>query len=155
MSSRKRLDRLYRIRQLEEDQARMTLESSVSVLRRTQMQVGEAMAEEHGARVRRNGLLGEPGADMHAWMGPESEAQLQRVIAVRTARVLPRLEFETQKKREGYIERRRERQKLESLLARAKEKEAIELERKTRAELDDLVLARRRYEELQLQREEN
>jgi flagellar export protein FliJ len=155
MSSRKRLDRIYRIRQMEEDQARMTLESSVAQLRRTQLQVGEAMAEEQGARVRRNGVLGELNAEMQAWMGPESEAQLQRVIAVRTARTLPRLEFETQKKREGYIDRRRERQKLESLLTKAKEKEASELERRSRAELDDLVLARRRYEELRVQREEN
>jgi flagellar export protein FliJ len=155
MSSRKRLDRIYRIRQIEEDQARMTLESSVALLRRTQMQVGEAMMVEQGARVRRNAVLGEPAANLDAWMEPESEAQLQRLIAVRTARALPRLEFDTQKKREGYIDRRRERQKLESLLTRAKEQEAVERERKSRAELDDLVLARRRYEELRAQHEEN
>jgi len=140
---------------MEEDQARMTLESSVAMLRRTQLQVGEAMVSEQGARVRRNAVLGEPAADVHAWMGPETEAQLQRVIAVRTARVLPRLEFDAQKKREGFLDRRQERQKLESLLTRAKEQETIELERRSRAELDDLVLARRRYEELRFQREEN
>ncbi len=48
--------------------------------------------------------------------GPESEAQLQRVFAVRSARTIPRLEMEIQVKKDGYLERRRERQKLESLL---------------------------------------
>src|ERR1700693_922162 len=45
-NSRKRLGRIYKIRQIEEDQARLGLESSVAVLRRTQMQVGEALTAE-------------------------------------------------------------------------------------------------------------
>jgi flagellar biosynthesis chaperone FliJ len=87
-------------------------------------------------------------------MGPESEAQLQRVLAVRSARTIPRLEQEVQIRRDGYLDRRRERQKLESLLTRAEEQEAMERERKSRAELDDLVQSRRRYEWLRSQEEQ-
>jgi hypothetical protein len=140
---------------MEEDQARLGLESSVAVLRRTQMQVGEALEAEQGARVRRNAALAEPAMEPNGWLGPESEAQIQRVVAVRTARAIPRLEAEIQAKRDGYFERRRERQKLESLLHKAEEKEALETERKNRAELDDLLQARRRYEWLRAQDEQS
>ena len=138
---------------MEEDQARLVLESSVAVLRRTQMQVGEALEAEQAARVQRNSVLAESAAELNGWLGPESEAQIQRVVAVRTARAIPRLEAEIQAKRDGYFERRRERQKLESLLHKAEEKEALEMERKSRAELDDLLQARRRYEWLRAQEE--
>jgi flagellar export protein FliJ len=154
-NTRKRLGRIYKIRQIEEDQARLGLESSVAVLRRTQMQVGEALTAESGARGRRNAVLAEPSAELHGWMGPESEAQLQRVIAVRTARAIPKLEMEVQVKRNGYLERRRERQKLENLVKKAAEREAMEIERKSRAELDDLVQARRRYEWLRAQQQQS
>ena len=138
---------------MEEDQARLGLESSVASLRRAQTQVGEALTAEQGARGRRNSALLEPQSEALGWMGPESEAQLYRVFAVRSARVIPRLEMEVQAKRDGFLERRRERQKLENLLTRAEEQEAMERERKSRAELDDLVQSRRRYEWLRSQEE--
>jgi hypothetical protein len=138
---------------MEEDQARLGLESSVATLRRAQMQVGEALTAEQAARGRRNHALLEPETEVYGWMGPESEAQLQRVAAVRIARVIPRLEQEIQVRRDGYFERRRERQKLESLLTRAEEQESKEMERKSRAELDDLLQSRRRYEWLRSQDE--
>jgi flagellar biosynthesis chaperone FliJ len=153
--SRKKLGRLHKIRQMQEDQARLGLESSVALLRRAQMQVGEALTAEQAARGRRNHALVEPEVEVHGWMGPESEAQLQRVFAVRSARTIPRLEVEIQAKRDGYFDRRRERQKLESLLTRAEEQEAMERERKSRAELDDLLQSRRRYEWLRSQEEQS
>jgi hypothetical protein len=140
---------------MQEDQARLGLESSVALLRRAQTQVGEALTAEQAARGRRNHAFVEPEAEAYGWMGPESEAQLQRVFAVRSARAIPRLEMEVQAKREGYFDRRRERQKLETLLTRAKEQEAMERERKSRAELDDLLQSRRRYEWLRSQEEQS
>jgi hypothetical protein len=140
---------------MQEDQARLGLESSVALLRRAQMQVGEALTAEQAARGRRNHAFMEPEAEAYGWKGPESEAQLQRVFAVRSARPIPRLEMEVQAKREGYFERRRERQKLETLLTRAEEQEAMERERKSRAELDDLLQSRRRYEWLRSQEEQS
>jgi flagellar export protein FliJ len=154
-NSRKRLGRIFRIRQMEEDQARLGLESSVAVLRRTQMQVGEALEAELEARVRRNSALVDPMTETNGWLWPESEGQIQRVVAVRAARGIPRLEAEIQAKRDGYFERRRERQKLENLLHKAEEKESLEMERKSRAELDDLVQARRRYEWLRAQEDQS
>jgi flagellar biosynthesis chaperone FliJ len=140
---------------MEEDQARLGLESSVAMLRRAQTQVGDALTAEQAARVRRNEAFLDPELEAFGWMGPESEAQLQRVVAVRSARTIPRLEIEVQAKRDGYFERRRERQKLETLLTRAEEQEAAERERKSRAELDDLLQSRRRYEWLRAQAEQS
>jgi flagellar biosynthesis chaperone FliJ len=153
--SRKKLGRLHAIRQMQEDQSRLVLESSVALLRRAQTQVGEALTAEQAARGRRNHAFVEPEAEAYGWKGPESEAQLQRVFAVRSARAIPRLEMEVQTKREGYFDRRRERQKLETLLTRAEEQEAMERERKSRAELDDLLQSRRRYEWLRSQEEQS
>jgi len=150
---RKRLGRLHKIRQMEEDQARLGLESTVAMLRRAQTQVSDALTAEQAARGRRNYAFLEPESEPYGWMGPESEAQLQRVVAVRSARTIPRLEQEVQIRRDGFLDRRRERQKLESLLTRAEEQEAMERERKSRAELDDLVQSRRRYEWLRSQEE--
>jgi hypothetical protein len=138
---------------MEEDQARLGLESTVATLRRAQMQVNDALAAEQAARGRRNNAFLEPESEPYGWMGPESEAQLQRVLAVRSARTIPRLEQEAQIRRDGFLDRRRERQKLESLLTRAEEQEAMERERRSRAELDDLVQSRRRYEWLRSQEE--
>lgn len=152
---RKRLGRIHKIRQMEEDQARLGLENSVAMLRRAQTQVGEALMAEQAARGRRNYAFVEPDSEPYGWMGPESEAQLQRLLAVRSARTIPRLEQDVQLRRDGFLDRRRERQKLESLLTRAEEQEATERERKSRAELDDLVQSRRRYEWLRSQEEQS
>jgi flagellar biosynthesis chaperone FliJ len=152
---RKRLGRLHKIRQMEEDQARLGLESAVATLRRAQTQVGEALTAEQAARGRRNYAFVDPDSEPYGWMGPESEAQLQRLLAVRSARTIPRLEQEVQVRRDGFLDRRRERQKLESLLSRAEVQEAMERERKSRAELDDLVQSRRRYEWLRSQEEQS
>jgi flagellar biosynthesis chaperone FliJ len=140
---------------MEEDQARLGLENSVAMLRRAQTQVGEALMAEQAARGRRNYAFVEPDSEAYGWMGPESEAQLQRLLAVRSARTIPRLEQDVQLRRDGFLDRRRERQKLESLLTRAEEQEAMERERKSRAELDDLVQSRRRYEWLRSQEEQS
>lgn len=152
-NSRKRLGRLYRIRQVEEDQARLELQSSVAALRRTQARIGEALTAEREARSRRNAALcqpeaapyGAPYGPSYEWIGAESEAQIQRVLAVRTARAIPKLERDSQTRRDAYFDRRRESRKLESLLHKAEEKEQLETERRERSELDDLLQARRYY----------
>jgi flagellar biosynthesis chaperone FliJ len=67
------------------------------------------------------------------------------VLAVRTARAIPKLERDSQTRRDAYFDRRRESRKLESLLHKAEEKEHLETERRERSELDDLLQARRYY----------
>jgi flagellar export protein FliJ len=64
---------------------------------------------------------------------------------VRQARTIPRLTSDSDSKRETYLERRRERQRLETLLEKASAKERNERERRIRAEMDDLFQIRRRF----------
>ncbi|HEY4046580.1 MAG TPA: hypothetical protein VGM27_06920 [Acidobacteriaceae bacterium] len=139
-----RLARIHRIRQIEEDQARLAVESAVGRLRRAEAGVEEAVREESEARSRRNHALGDYGGKPHAWIGAEREAQIHRVVAVRNALKIPQIACEIQAKREVYVERRRERQKIETLLQSALEKQRVEVERKLRAQIDDLFQLRRR-----------
>lgn len=112
------------------------------MLRQAQAGVEEAMANEREARGRRNAALALNDPPSSRWIEIESEAQMHRVAAVRQARRLPALEEEIDVRREEYLTRRRERQKLEKLLARAAEKERFEQQRRTRAMVDDLFQAR-------------
>src|SRR5271156_4095804 len=65
---RKRLGRLHKIRQMEEDQARLGLESTVAMLRRAQTQVSDALTAEQAARGRRNYAFLEPESEPYGWM---------------------------------------------------------------------------------------
>jgi BMFP domain-containing protein YqiC len=139
-----RLARIHRIRQIEEDQARHAVESVVGALRSIEAGVEQAIRDESEARSRRNHALGDFGEKPDGWIGAEREAQIHRVVAVRNALKIPEIEREIQAKRELYLGCRRERQKLETLLAGALKKQRIEIERKLRAQIDDLFQLRRR-----------
>jgi flagellar biosynthesis chaperone FliJ len=145
-SGRERLGRVHRIRQLEEDQSRLALQSTVAALRQAEARIERALLEEAAARDRRNAALLENGGKSEEWKSSESEAQIHRVLAVRDARALPSLVEEVGLHRELYFDRRRERQKLEGLVKRAAEEQKLETEQKDRKEIDDLHQARRRYD---------
>jgi len=113
--------------------------------------VERALAQEKSARGRRNAALLETGRsgaalDPERWRQAESEAQIHRVLAIRHARSLPALEKEAAAMREEYLERRRERQKLEKLLTKAAEEERIANERRTAAAMEGLLQGRRWHE---------
>ncbi len=131
---------------MEEDQARITLEHPVAALRQAQAVVERAVSAEQNARLQRNSALNGTGVGSQSWIASESEAQINRVLAVRAALVVPKLEQEIGAKREAYFDRRLERRKAETLLERAVGKENREYERRSRAEIEDLLQARRRYE---------
>lgn len=139
-----RLARIHRIRQIEEDQARLAVESAVGALRRAEASVEQALRDEFEARSRRNDALLHQAGGPDDWVRSEREAQIHRVAAVRNAQKIPEITSEIEAKREIYLERRRERRKLETLLQSALEKQRIELERKLRAQIDDLFQIRRR-----------
>jgi flagellar export protein FliJ len=139
-----RLARIHRIRQIQEDQARLAVESGVGALRRAEARIERAVGEEFEARGRRNDALVDHGGRPDDWVRAEREAQIHRVAAVRSAREIPEITREIEAKREVYLECRRERRKLETLLQSALEKQRLERERKLRAQIDDLFQIRRR-----------
>lgn len=139
-----RLARIHRVRQIEEDQARLAVESAVGALRRAEASIEQAIREESEARSRRNDALVDHAGRPDDWVRAEREAQIHRVAAVRSAREIPGITSEIEARREVYLECRRERRKLETLLQSAFEKQRLELERKLRAQMDDLFQIRRR-----------
>lgn len=147
---KRRLGRLHRIRALEEDLARTTVEGAVAAVRLAETGIERALAQEKAARGRRNAALLETGPsaalDPERWRQAESEAQIHRVLAIRHARSLPALEKEAAALREEYLERRRERQKLEKLLTKAAEEERIANERRSAAAMEGLLQGRRWHE---------
>lgn len=145
-SGRERLGRVHRIRQLEEDQSRIALRSTLTALHEAEARIERALLGERAARDRRNAVLLENGEGSEDWQGSESEAQIHRVLAVRDARALPGLEQEVRVQRELYLDRRRERQKLEGLVKRAAERQKLETEQKNRRQIEDLHQARRRHD---------
>jgi hypothetical protein len=124
----------------------MAVERAAARVCQVEIGIEQALAEERRARSRRNAALADAGTQPDSWLKAESEAQIQRVLAVRNARALPALEKEAGAAREQYLERRRERQKLEQLLTNAAEEERMEVQRKTRAAMEDLFQGRRWYE---------
>ena len=121
----------------------MIVEHAVAALRLAEAGVEDALTAERDARSRRNDCMREPGRAAGNWAEAESEAQIDRVLAVRRAYALPALEMEIGAAREAYLERRRERQKIENLMRQAARKEELESARRSRLEIDDLFQARR------------
>lgn len=151
-SPKRRLGRLRRIRALEEDLARTAVETAVAAVRQAESGVARALAQERGARGRRNAALLQANSDSERWRQEEAEAQIHRVLALRHSRALPALENEAAARREEYLERRRERQKLEKLLTKAAEEERIEEERRSAAAVEELFQGRRWHESRENQR---
>lgn len=149
----KRLTRIYHIRQMQEEHARLVVESAVGALRRLEASVEEARVQAQDARGQRNRVLRDAGSfeksdaaqgDSAQWLEAESEAALCHIMELRYTQKIPRLVEDLGMKRESYLERRRERRKLETVLLQAAEKDRRERERRARAELDDLFEIRRR-----------
>jgi hypothetical protein len=150
----KRLSRIYRIRQIQEEHARLAVESVVAGLRRAEAGAVEARVQAQEARGQRNRALQEAGffagsgatqCRPEHWLEAEAEAALCHTMELRYAQKIPELLEDLGMKRESYLERRRERRKLEIVLLKAAERDRYERERRTRAELDDLFEIRRRW----------
>jgi hypothetical protein len=129
------LVRLLRVRDLEEEQCRLALESAIGQLNRLeQALVASEERDRRGRRLieasARNGEFPDRLAgieEMHA-ASRRAEVLIPRMAEAKT--VVAEL-------RQAYIEKRTERRQAETLIEAAKARDAIEAERRSQQNLDD------------------
>ncbi len=150
MIAPKRLERLHRIRQLEEGQARIAVEAAATALRTQQSRMDSALRAERESRQSRNRVL---EVEIEArredlegqWWLSEAEAQIGQGMAVRMACTIPELDTAVEVCRAEFLSRRQQRQKVEVLLDEAVRRERTDAIRRSGAELDDIFLTRRMH----------
>jgi hypothetical protein len=131
----KSLQRLLRIRDLQEEQLRLALESAVVELREL-----EAAQNAAGARERQGRQL--IGASVEAGQPVDRQAGLEQAAAARRqARCLAlrvvNAEKETMRLRQILLEKRVERRQAETLVSESEAEVGIELNRRSQQALDD------------------
>jgi hypothetical protein len=144
------LRQLKRIRELEEEQCRVALESAVAELRRLEQ------ALEAGAEWDRRGrALVDSSA--HSGQLTDRLAGMEESRAAGRLRkaLLPRLanaELEVAALREDFLAKRVERRQAETLIEEAEARDAIEADRRSQQSLDDWHRSRRHREQAELDR---
>ena len=129
------LRRLLRIRELEEDQGRMALETAIGDLNRL-MNVQAATAER-GQRGRRLvGLSAVTGEFTDRLAGLEETRAAER-YALALAPKIANAHEEVANMREDYLDKRVERRQAETLIEEAEARGAADAERKSQQALDD------------------
>lgn len=141
MSVSKSLARLVRIRGIEEEQRRLSLESA---LQKQQMleQAREAAAqrEKQGRASVRASLFSGAIADRQAGLVETDAGQRHaRVLNPRIAAV----ETETMERRQEFLDKRTERRQAETLIEQAEAREELQSDRRSQRGIDDWFGARR------------
>ncbi len=139
------LKRLLRIRDLEQEQHRLALESALSELRRLEAAFGNASERERRGR-------GELAASVRAGEQEERHpAQVETEIGHSHALVLaPRIrkaEAETMRRRQAFLLKRIERRQAETLIRETEAADEIEELRKGQQRIDEWYLSRTIREE--------
>jgi hypothetical protein len=145
------LRRLLRIRELEEEQSRLALESALGDLNRLRQARTAAID-----RDRRGRRLVEASVYSGEW--PDRQAGLEESrVANRSALALAPLiedaELDVVSMREAYLASRVERRQAETLIQEAEAREALEAERKSQQGLDDWFRNRMHREAAEANRE--
>jgi flagellar export protein FliJ len=135
MAVSRALRRLLRIRNIEEEQCRQTLDLAVADLARLQHALGEAAERSSGGRrlVQASASSGEL-ADRLAGL-EETRAADRRTVAL-----IPWIADAAQEVevlREDYLSKRIERRQAETLIEEAEARDAVEFERRGQQGLDD------------------
>jgi hypothetical protein len=152
MAVSRALRRLLRIRDLEEEQSRLALESTLGDLNRLKHAQAAAIA-----RDRRGRLL--VGASIHSGEVPDRLAGLEESRAAnRSARTLAPMieeaELEVVTMREQYLASRVERRQAETLIKEAEVRDALDADRKSQQGLDDWFRNRMHRDALKEKRRE-
>jgi hypothetical protein len=141
------LKRLLRIRELEQEQHRITLESALGELRLLEKALDRASARERDGRsrfsacVQARELTERHSAQVETTIGSHHTHALEPHIA--------RAEAEAARRRREFLLKRMERRQAETLISATKAADAIEEARQSQQALDDRYLAQssrgRRY----------
>jgi hypothetical protein len=134
------LKRLLRIRDLEQEQHRLALESALSELRRLEAALGSASERERRGR-------GELAASVRAGEQQERHpALVESEIGNSHARVLAprivRVEAETARRRQAFLLKRLELRQAETLIRETEAADEVEELRKGQQRLDEWYLSR-------------
>ena len=140
MSVSRSLQRLLRIRGVEEEQRRRSLNEAQAKLTSLQHDRADATQQEQQGRRREvAGMISGVIADRQAGMVESVAAQkCARVLAARIAAA----ENETIERRQAFLEKRVERRQAETLLEEAEAREALESGRRSQRDMDDWYGAR-------------
>jgi flagellar biosynthesis chaperone FliJ len=139
-----KLERLLRVRRLEESAAKLAVDGEVARHRACVAQVEASLRMARDAAVARNNRLGQKAVDAAQWRESEAEAGLLRSIATIEAGRLIELERGVAESRQTYLARRRQKQQAETLRDQALAARRMEQQRRHGALLDDLHRMRQR-----------
>lgn len=146
MAVSRALRRLLRIRDLEEEQCRLALESAVAELHRLEQALA-ATAD----RKRRGRSLVHTGVERNQLpdrlAGLEEARAADRLVAVLNPRI-EAMEAEVAARRQAFLMKRVERRQAETLIEETEAREAIVVDRRTQQSLDDWFSSKRYREVL-------
>lgn len=142
MSASRTLERLLRIRALEEEQCRASLESALGELEALKRaRLASLESERQGrAQVRASAASAEIVDRQAALVEVEAARARSCVLAPRISAA----ELETSRRRQEFLDKRVERRQTGALVEEAETREAIESDRRGQQAADDWYVARRR-----------
>lgn len=135
MAVSRALRRLLRIRDLEEEQCRLALESSIGELNRLQSALANtAERDRRGRRLVQASV--QTGEFQDRLAGLEETRAADRIVAVLEPRI-EAMEAEVAERRRGFLAKRMERRQAETLIQASEAEEAVEAGRRSQLALDD------------------
>jgi len=129
------LRRLLRIRDLEEEQGRIALESAMGDLRR--LEQAQAAAADRDRRGRRLVDASVRTGELHDRLAGLEEIQVSRRLEFALDPLIADAELEVAELREEYLKKRIERRQAETLIQEAVARDALDGERRSQHGLDD------------------
>jgi len=138
------LERLLRVRRLEESAAKLVVDGDVARHRACAAQVETSLRMARDAAAVRNSRLGQKALDAAEWRESEAEAEWLRSIATIEAQRLIELERAVAESRQNYLARRMQKKQAETLRDQALAMRRVEQQRRHGAMLDDLHRMRQR-----------
>ncbi len=135
MAQKKTLQRLWRLREMEEEQSRLQLERLVTDRNRLQGRLESALSRK--LRVRQDFITSVQGSDRPGRSGAAIEMKLAGEKAAALVPLLKAAERELVRGRDAYLQRRTQRRQVETLLVNARRAAETELGRRTQQILDD------------------
>ena len=142
MAVSRALRRLLRVLEIEEEQCRLALESTLGNLRR--MQQALTAATERQRRGRRLVVSSAGRAESTDRLAGLAETRAGHRHADALAPKIAEIEQEVAARRHAYLDKRVERRQAETLIREAEARDRIEADRRGQRTLDDWFLSRRR-----------
>jgi len=139
-----KLERLLRVRRLEESAAKLVVDGDVARHRACVAQMERSLRMAREAAAMRNSRLGQKALDVTEWREAEAEAGWLRSIATIEAQRLIDLERAVVESRQTYLARRMQKKQAETLRDQALAMRRVEQQRRHGAMLDDLHRMRQR-----------